>query len=83
MTKDRKQRQRHTTKIQYGVDFQHPVQIGLSMASCLMNKHKSSKLSAKDVGLRLQNDPLNLQNKDGPKNALNDVLTWTINIRAF
>ena len=42
----------HTKNVQYRVDFQHPVQVGLSLASCWMIKRKSSKLSAKDFGLR-------------------------------
>ena len=37
----------HTTTFQYRVDFQYPVQIDLYVARCLMNKRKSSKLSAK------------------------------------
>ena len=32
--------------------FQHPMRIELSMASCFMNKRKSSKLSAKVFGRR-------------------------------
>ena len=50
--KKTKIRRIHTTVTQYRVDCQHPMQIDPSMASCLMNKHKSSKLSAKVFGLR-------------------------------